>query len=68
MLFEFFTVKEAIEFAAKLKLSIGKRELNEKVQEIIEELDLKECEVDRKGIHSNHLRDVKHSKYNGSRE
>ena len=31
ILFEFFTVKESIEFAAKLKLSISKKELNVKV-------------------------------------
>lgn len=44
MLFEYFTVREALQFAAKLKLSIPDSERNERVNEIINELGLQNCQ------------------------
>ena len=43
MLFEYFTVKEALEFAAKLKLTVSDQEKAQRVAEIIDELGLEAC-------------------------
>ena len=43
MLFEYFTIREALEFAAKLKLSVGPEERKERVDDIIHELGLQTC-------------------------
>jgi len=44
ILFEYFTVREALEFAANLKLRISAQERKERVDEIIKELGLGKCQ------------------------
>ena len=39
-LFEYFTVREALEFAAKLKLIVGPEEIRRRIEDIINELGL----------------------------
>ena len=43
MLFEYFTVREALEFAAKLKLAVGPEKIRDRIEDIIEELGLHKC-------------------------
>ena len=43
ILFEYFTVKEALTFAATLKLRLTEEERDERVREVIEELGLEGC-------------------------
>ena len=49
MLFEYFTVREALVFAAKLKLTLSWEEMNERVDNIIAELGLSSCQHTRVG-------------------
>ena len=42
-LFAYFTVKEAMTFAARLKLQISEQEQDERVQTLIDDLGLHEC-------------------------
>ena len=42
-LFEYFTVKEALRFAAKLKLNVNYEEREKRIEEIVKELGLTEC-------------------------
>ena len=44
MLFEYFTVREALEFAAMMKLNLSQEDRTERVDEIIEELGLQDCQ------------------------
>ena len=43
ILFEYFTVREALEFAAKLKLVLAKDEIKYRIDDIINELGLRTC-------------------------
>ena len=44
MLFEYFTVREAVEFAARLKLTVGPDERRQRIDETLEELGLTQCQ------------------------
>ena len=43
ILFPYFTVKEALTFAARLKLTIPENEQDERVEKLINDLGLKDC-------------------------
>ena len=49
MLFEYFTVREALIFAAKLKLDVSNYEINLRVDDIILRLGLTSCQNTRVG-------------------
>ena len=44
ILFEYFTVREALNFAAKLKLNVTEAESSERINQIMEELGLLGCQ------------------------
>ena len=44
ILFEYFTVKEALKFAAQLKLNVSKQEADDRVDELLKELGLVDCQ------------------------
>ena len=43
VIFAYFTVKEALIFAAKLKLNCTDEEINQRVEDLIQELGLQDC-------------------------
>lgn len=43
VVFEYFTVREAITFAARLKLSLSIEEQDKRVSQLIETLSLQKC-------------------------
>ena len=43
IIFSYFTVKEALRFAARLKLNISEQEQEKKINQLIQDLGLTEC-------------------------
>ena len=49
VIFQYFTVKEALTFSARLKLTIPEAEQDKRVMQLIEDLGLQECADTRVG-------------------